>query len=302
MEDNNYQVDRSAVIKHQEEQASQALSVIENKCDNSPSVFVKENYSNSKIRKSKNEPNFKMTLAVMLTKICALAGIKNEVDSFNVSDINKFILTACSDLSLEEIYKAFELERFGSYKEKTAHFNLFNAEYCASIIKKYRLWKLDIMKQHNISKPVNPNLPKITPDKQREIMDNALVRVFEEFKQLKSLPQPSNYIFDELVERGIIKLGVTEKLIAYYEATTEKAKRELQEELESQKKTTTDKLLNRSIKEQLEKIEKGNSESVYARVKKIVLTEYFQKLILKEIDIHQIITDNEKQTQNPPTQ
>jgi hypothetical protein len=89
--------------------------------------------------------------------------------------------------------------------------------------------------------------------------------------------------------------------VAYYEKTTRIARSQLLRELEATKKSALDKAENRSIKEQIEKIQKGGCNSVYARVKEIVLTEFFQKLILQEKDIQEIILENDETRQNIPS-
>lgn len=290
MDDNHYKVDRFEVVSNQERQASEKLQLIEKKCNNSPVAFIRENYSNSRIRKTKSEPHFKMTLAIMLTKISALAGITGEVDDFNASDINKFILTSCNDLSLEEIHKAFELERFGSYDEKTKHFNLFNADYVSTVIKKYRKWKLEVKTQFNISKTTA--LPEMTESQKREIINQGIIRVFSEYQETKKLPEPNAYIFDELYERKIIKGSDTPKLHEYYQVKIKQAEKELKDEFELSKKTSPGKTERRQIQEEIDKILLGDSEKIFVRTKRIILAEYFDKLIRENIDIQCIISKN----------
>jgi hypothetical protein len=283
------------------QQAGTVLDEISKKTELPTLTFLKENYDFETIRKRQFQPNFTQLIGVMITKLSILAGIKNEIDFANKSDLLRFVKTRCSALTLEEFYKAFELERFGLYETKTEHYGLFNAEYCAAIINKYLKWKKNSLIDHNITRNINNVPPEVTPSAQKEVMNNALVRVFNEFKETKQIPRPNNYIFDELVEREIILLGVTDKLVAYYEKTTRIARSQLLRELEATKKSALDKAENRSIKEQIEKIQKGGSNSVYARVKEIVLTEFFQKLILQEKDIQEIILENDETRQNIPS-
>ena len=118
MNDQNYRVDKNEVMIHNHDLALEKLSEIETKCALTPVAFLKDNYKNIKIRARKTEPNVRMLLAVAWSKISSLAGIKSEIDSLTIEDITKMIFYSCADLTIEEIYKAFELERYGVYDEK----------------------------------------------------------------------------------------------------------------------------------------------------------------------------------------
>ena len=107
-----------------------------------------------KIKEISKEPRFNDLLGAMFTKISVLAGIKGEIDQFTKQDISKMILSTFKELSLEELHKAFELERYGVYDDKTDHFQLFDANYISQILKKYKKWKAKERLELNISQPV----------------------------------------------------------------------------------------------------------------------------------------------------
>ena len=64
----------------------------------------------------------------------------------NKQDISVMIKTRFRSLSFEELDYAFQLDRHGYHGDSTKHYQLFNAEYVAIIIKKYMKWK-DKMKR-----------------------------------------------------------------------------------------------------------------------------------------------------------
>jgi hypothetical protein len=162
---------------------AQLIYLVEKKCELSTASFLKENYSNNKIRLLKSHEIYEDTIAMMLTKILALSGIKGEVGEINVKDINRFILTACADLTLEDLYKAFELERYLVYSEKTQHYNLFDTNYFVAVIKKYRIWKLTEIKTLNIE-----------PDKKKvEISEDDKIQTRNEYLKV---------VFDEINQKG----------------------------------------------------------------------------------------------------
>ena len=118
------------------------ISEIETICELSKVKFFDVVYSVEKIKDRKYQPNFKMLLGAVLTKISILAGIKNEIDQFTKQDLIKMLTTSFGEISVEEIYKAFELERYGNYETRTEHFQQFNAEYISEVLKKYKVWKV----------------------------------------------------------------------------------------------------------------------------------------------------------------
>lgn len=275
MADNEYHTDKLQIYEQQQIIASEALEEIEKRSEGTPVAFLKNNYDNKKLRDRSREPVFKMMLALALTKICGFSGINREITDFDAQDIPRMILSTYKDLTLEEIYKAFELERYGVYEDKTEHFQLFNAEYVAAVLKKYKNWKQNTKIQHNISPP--SKLPEITESQKEEITTKAVIRVFDEFKETQVMPEPNAYIFDILYERNIIKPGDTPEIQSYYQRKYSQAAAEIEREVKSSEITSH--IENRAMREELQKIIDGNSDKVVVRSKKIILTEYFSKLI-----------------------
>lgn len=250
--------------------------------------FLKEVYNCVKIREAKNEPDFISTIAAIITKVSVLAGIKNEIDFATKADLLKFIKTSCNGLTLEELYKAFELERFGVYDEKTSHYGLLNAEYCAEVVKKYQKWKIKKKTDFNISAPM-AELPEMTESEIKQIVDSGIVRVFKEYSESKIMPEPNGYIFDELFTRKLIKGPTTPALLKYYNKKQDQAAADLEKEIRSQQHNI-DKLSDRKeIAREIDRIISRDSEKINLRAKAIILTEYFEKLILEGKNIKDLI-------------
>ena len=265
--------------------AGMTLNDIVKATESTSVAFVKECYEFKKIRDRQHEPNFNNVVGLMVTKISALAGITNEIDMATKSDLLRFIKTRCTDITLEEIYKAFELERYNEYPEKSKHFQLFGTEYFSEVIKKYRVWKTQLKIQKNITREDNtPLLPSISDSQKEEILIKGIVRVFSEYKQTKILPEPNTHIFDELLSRGLILGANTPKLEKYYADKMEEAKLELKKELEAEK-STAGFIQRKTIAREIEQILQGGSNRIIVKTKKIVLKEYFDKLIEQGIEI-----------------
>lgn len=276
MENNHYKVDTAALQVQQEIRVSDSIAIIEQKCSFSPVQFLKSNLDNKKIRERTTEPDIKITIGTMLIKIGTLAGIKNEIDSLVGQDIMRMILSTYADLTLEEIYKAFELERYGSFEDKTEHFQLFNADYIAKILKKYKNWKLNMKTHHDITSNAK-RLSEITESQKEQILINGVNRFYQEYQDTKIIADPSEYIFDFLVEKGNIKNNNKPKLLEYYQLKLQEAKKEL--EKEQSKKTAIDKIERQRIKVDLDQIVAGYSPKIIIRAKRNILKEYFDKQI-----------------------
>lgn len=277
METSDYRVDKLAVLQQAQTQALQKIEEVEKKCNMTPVAFLKANFSNVKIRDRKTEPNIGVLFAIAWSKICGLAGIKSEQDDFVIEDITRMIFYAYSDLTIEEIYKAFELERYGVYENKTEHFQLFNAEYISTVLKKYKAWKYNVKKQHNIS-PSMQNTTEISEEEKEAIVEKGVNRFYEEYKATKTIEDPSEYIFDHLIKKGLIKNSNNPKLLEYYQNHLQLAKEQLQKE--NSKNSTMDAAERQKLKIDLEQIISGHSPKIILRAKKNILAEFFEKQML----------------------
>jgi len=275
METENYQVDKLAIVQEQESRAIEKVAEIEKRCDVSTVSFVKSNYGFVKLRNRKTEPEIGVLIGIAMTKVAVLLGLKG-IDDLNKPDIRNAILNQYSDLTLEEIYKAFELERYNVYESKTEHYQLFNAEYVTSILKKYRVYKNNIQIQQNIT-PEQKESAKIDDEEKENIMKNAVNRVFQEFIETQNIEGITEYIFDFLVEKGKIKTKGTEALVLYYQTKLEEAKLQLKKETETaDAKSPAEK---KQFKIDLERIVTGQSGKILIRAKRNILFEYFNKQI-----------------------
>ena len=282
MENNDYRIDKSAIAERQHALAVENFENIEIVCDLSPISFLKKSLTLKKIRERKSEPNFKFLFAVLWSKVCTLGGIKNEIDPFMVEDINRMIYSIYSDLTIEEVYKAFELERHGAYDQKTEHFQLFSAEYVSAILKKYKSWKSITRMQHNISiEQTKTEVTELTEKDKKEIMDKAIIRSFDEYLVNSEISIPCIHIFDELYERKMFQPTPD------YKKTYSIAKFQIERELKAEKSANRQERIK--INEILENLDSSNNEKILSRAKMLVLKEYFNYLKLNNIHVREFI-------------
>ena len=226
--------------------------------------FVKDSKNQIQIKSIENKIYLGEQLSLLITQIYNLSGIKGELNQIQAQDVLKMILTQFKELSLNEIYKAFELERYGSYAKETDHYQLFNAQYVSSILKKYKNWKRQIKKTHNIEtlKPVE--IPTVTKEEQKKILDSGVIRLYNEFCINKIVPFGNTHIYDYLLEIGNI----------------EKPTGEYRNEIIKRAKKNINKYNSERLKGFKNAIENNNTKLIN-ECKRIALQDYLKKQIEK---------------------
>ncbi len=144
---------------------------------------------------------FGRTIELMFTKISVLAGLKGVISEADKQDIASIVLSCFKELSLEDIYKAFQLERSLSYPTQTDHYSLFNAVYVSTILKKFKKWKGEMRIEHKIGLDKAPEV-NITEEENSKALQSGLVRLENEFKQTGIIASSSSHIYDFLLKTG----------------------------------------------------------------------------------------------------
>lgn len=255
-------------------------------------TFLQKSYSFEKLSQLKKDANFVFLIGGWITQTSALMQIKNPIDNFIKQDIVNMLGGHWSNLSIEELIKAFELERFGAYEDKTEHYQLFDCSYIAQILKKYQRWSREKKIELNIT---NQNLMeenKISESDQFEIMTNAINEKYKYFLETGKIEEPVIHIFKELIERGFIKMPnkETPELYAYYDRKLQQAKNQIIQEYENT--TEPDKFKRKELKSILASILNNDynldaKSKIENRAKKLVLLQFFNKQ--KDNNIQKII-------------
>lgn len=210
-------------------------------------------------------------LGFIFQNITLLLGIKEPIAEINKKDISKMIKAHYSNLSLEEIVYAFELERYGKLEPKTEHFQMVNAEYVAKVINKYKDWLQRVRRENNIaiSKP-QEDLPTISDKEKNNILIQGCIRCYNEFKETGLVKEGNAHIYDFMMDDlKIHQFTKDEK-----NASIKIARRQLFEE---------SKTLDRSKSKSIINTLKSNQNSlVIAKSKRLLLTNYFNGLGKKD--------------------
>lgn len=140
-------------------------------------------------------------------------------------------------------------------------------------------------------KPEIEKPKKIEKADKNGLMKAGVNRVYKEYKETGILQDNTDYIFDFLIEEGLLKsVGKNTPLLEqYYEKKIVQAKEELEferlEGLEKAKKTH-DPIKVSTAKELLSKMGIGSKElsnQISIRARKIVLREFFDKQIKEDL-------------------
>lgn len=242
--------------------------------------YLQNSYDFKKISTLKNEPNFVMLIAGWCVQTSALMQIKNPIDQFVKKDIFNMLTSYWSVLSFEELIKAFELERFGAYEEKTEHFQLFDCNYISQVLKKYQKWKRKNKLEMNITN--EKEAETISEQEKSQIMIDAVNKKYSEYLSTSEVEEPFNHIFKELVEIGKIKIPTKEtpKIAEYYQKKLTDAHAEILREYGLKKSVDT---IERNKTKAIIDALINNTENqdakakIEIRAKKLVLKEYFSK-------------------------
>lgn len=279
--------DKLTIIEDSENYYLQKRANIQNVLISSNKSFLQKSYEFEKISIIKKEPTFIFLITGWIAQTSLLMQIKNPVDDFLKQDIINMLVGYWSNLSFEEIVKAFELERFGIFKEKTEHYQLFDCNYISQVLKKYQRWKREQKTELDINP--KPKIEVMTDEEKEAILINGINQKYLDYKETKEIEEPFTHIFKDLIERKIIKMpnAQTPKLSKYYddkitEATNQVLKESRDYFTEDKGKRQQNKTIIDSI---ISKIPNEDAKSlIEIRAKKLVLIDFFNKQIEENKD------------------
>lgn len=179
------------------------------------------------------------------------------------------------NLTIKEVEEAFKM-----YVSKELNIKVFRLLDCVSvgeILNQYVNFRNESLRVYDHKKQQFQNrLPEMTEEAKEEIVKNGINKRFLDYKSSGELEDPTEYIFDFLLEKGIIKNSTTPKLVQYYQDKLQQAKIEIQKELEDSM-ISPDDVVRKTAKIEYEDFVKVGSNKTMLRAKKIVLGEYFEK-------------------------
>lgn len=154
--------------------------------------FILETRKFHKI-KNVDRNQYSQMIGVVLAKAINLAGFKKAVDDIHKVDVSKMLLTKYKNITLEEIDKAFEIDRYSS--DPVKHFDLFSSSYVAKILDNYQTWKSRKKNYYQLGKE-----KKVLEISEEQKKENQLKLVENLFKslQVKEFDRDAWLLYDKI--------------------------------------------------------------------------------------------------------
>lgn len=263
-------------IKKSDGNPSKQLSVIHKVGSLEPVQFARTVLDYKKIRDMEST-TARQILGAVFSQAANFAGIKNEIDELNKQDISEMILSTFNGLSIQEVFYAFKMERYGNLGDKTEHYQLFNADFVSRVLNKYKKWLQETRVSNNL--PVAKTQPKaveMTEEEKDNLTYMGVVNCFDAYVQNRSIIPGYNWVYDHLDKLGILVVTTSAK-----KASVKFAEEQLRQEAKAMDPHPARKLL--------EQLEQKNSAPAIVRAKNDLVAEYFDKVIEKGLHISSLI-------------
>lgn len=235
-------------------------------------AFVKNIVDQVKIRDISDSYTISKEVSHWITHTTNMLGIKDAVPTHNKTEIVELILSVFKNLSFDEMYFAFKMERFGRLGDKTDHFQFFNSSYVSDVLKKYVEWKREVRRKHNLDMAKeNVSQPELSQKEKDSIVANGVLRIFGEFLALGDISTGDSYIYEVLYDDGLLPRDAETKKKVYREA-----KEVLKFNVESKQAISIEE--KEHFKNILVAIERKRDPIVIAEAKRIMVKKFFRKL------------------------
>ncbi|MEN9655240.1 MAG: Polaribacter phage [Bacteroidota bacterium] len=250
-------------------------------------AILNEDYPKVKTIESKEEINGLLNFLITILNI----KVSSEEEKVQLDKQMVFIFdlikTKFGSLTVPEIREAFKMYVAKEFSDIKV-FRMIDCIVVGEILVAFMNYRNERLRIYDDKKRNINQLPEKTQSQIKQELTNAIIMRFNEFKALKPITEPCVHIYDELLERGLILGADTPKLSAYYEKKKTQAKSELEMELHKEIACSLSK--NRKVlQEALVKVQDRTSHKITVRAKKIVLQEYFTKLIFEKQNIEEIL-------------
>ena len=147
----------------------------------------------------------RMALGAIIVQHATLIGFKGLIDPVQKEDIIKLIQSRFFTLSIEEVYKALQMERYGEFDTRTEHYQLINAPYICEILEKYKEWLRNTRQTHHLSNSLpSPKEEELSEEEKEAKFIANIQHFYNDFKQNGRMPLFCGYLYDGLKRRGMI--------------------------------------------------------------------------------------------------
>lgn len=241
----------------------------------SPKEFMLDVNTHTKLRNMDNHEYMKQVVIFGAYQAEAFK-ITKEILDFDKKEIRELILKRFAGLSINELYYAFKLERFGELDPSTPHYNRFDAVFVSQVLGKYMKWRQNIRMHHNL--PIGIQEPKkdIPDEEKKELIRSGVMSCYDHYRETLFIEEGKTYVYEVLYDLGVLPTDPETKKKAY-----EEAKEVIRMDTTLKKAKSRDE--KKQFKELLSEIEKKKSDVVVVFAKQIVLGKYFRGIDRSEI-------------------
>ncbi len=188
------------------------------------------------------------------------------LSEFDKKENEKMILMRFKRLSVNELYYALQLERYGEHKDKTDHYNRFDTVFLAEVLEKYIKWKQKVRMDHNIPIGKTQEAEKVSEVEKKALIYNGVLEAYDHYKEHYLIMSGKGYVHELLVELDLISNDLD----------LEAAQEVLLLNISSKKATSLAE--KRQINDVLRDIEKKGSGIVVNEAKRIAIGKYFRSV------------------------
>lgn len=212
------------------------------------------------------EAEFNRILLMYFTPwLCGLLSLTDEVSANRLEVALPAIKEHCWSMGFSEIKKMFEMYADNKLSVKPMP-NYFDRILLGKIVESYKQQK---------PKPKQIKQPELTQEEKDIIVYMGVINCFDAYKQDKKIDVGKGYVYDFFYELG--------KLPKHTETFRNDIKKRATAMLEDSLQDYNSKKLTTQLKDKITDIKKG--KGLRSKMKQIVLMDYFDELIKKNIDI-----------------
>lgn len=251
----------------------------EKKMELAPLQFLRDVIKHEKI-KNMDSYEQKKQIALFRAAQAEMAG-GLEIGDIYKKEITELIIRRHGNLSINELYYAFKLDRFGEFEKPTPHYGNFNTQYVAQVLRKYSDWRQKVRYDHKLPISAPETTTEITDDEKKLILYEGVMEEFDHYKNARMIRDGKTYIYDLLAELGKLPPKLSEEAI-------ERGRQFLKDSLLLEKSNAG---ISATVKlrQMIAEIEEKKSSKVVIASKKLEIGAYFRKT--KREDLDKLLTD-----------
>lgn len=228
-----------------------------------PIKFIHDIPNQKSIRQLQKEDSEALSKALgyLFTIIPNILGIKEPTSDVNKVLIKELLFKIYPNISLEQIYFAFKMDLFRQFGEPAQHYQLFNAQYLAEVLDKYKRWLKKTKIEKNIVWPLAAPKQEMSEEDKHKIVKKGVQYAYDTYCTTGQVEVGYNYVYDYLVSQSIMP--------TYNDAIKKKIRERALKATEREKKETS----------AIAKFRKGlEGPAVETEYKRQMLMMYFEEL------------------------